>query len=123
MSITQFTNIDASTARVKVVAAVPTAPATYYGVTAADETDVIEWKGGELAYLSTTSKLYVQTATSGQTATWRYLNDTFATTSSTSTSTSTSTTSSTSSTSTSTSTSTSSSTSTSTSTSSTTTAA
>ena len=115
MGITKFDNINSITSRVKIVASVPTVPATYYGVTAADETDTIEWKGGELAYLSTTSKLYVQTATSGTSATWRYLNDAFASTTSSSTSSSTSTTS--------TSTSTSSTTSSSTSTSSTTTMA
>jgi len=118
MGITQFDKINSTTSRAVVGAAVPTDPAVYYGNTSPEAIDTIEWKGGELYFLSTTSKLYVQTATSGQSATWRYLNDAFATTSSTSTSTSSSTTTSTT---TSTSTSTSSSTSTSTSTSSTTT--
>jgi len=107
--MTKYDNINAKLANAKIVGALPTTPAAYYS----GLVDSLDWVGGELAYLTGQSRLYIQTATSGVTATWKLLADQFATTTSTSTSTSTSTTTSTTSTSTSSSSSTSSSTSTS----------
>lgn len=130
MGVTKFDNLNAQGASARVVSDLPTTPEGYYGAASGD-VDSVAWRGGEMAYLSTQDRLYIQTATSGRTATWKRLLETFVTTTSTSTSSSSTTTSSSttsssttssSSTTTSTSTSTSSSTSTSTSTSSTTTA-
>lgn len=115
MGVTKINNLNSIGASAQIGTQLPTAPYIYYGTTAND-VDSTTWRGGEMYYLTTDSRLYVQTATSGTTPVWKRMYDTFATTTSTSSSSSTS-----SSTSTSTSTSTSSSTSTSTSTSSTTT--
>jgi hypothetical protein len=114
MGVTKINYLNSIGASCQIGTQLPTAPYIYYGTTAND-VDSTTWRGGEMYYLTTDSRLYIQTATSGTTSVWKRMYDTFATTTSTSTS------SSTSSTSTSTSTSTSSSTSTSTSTSSTTT--
>ena len=113
MGVTKINELNSIGASAQIGTQLPTAPYIYYGTTAND-VDSVTWRGGEMYYLTTDSRLYVQTATSGTTPVWKRMYDTFATTTSTSTS---------SSTSTSTSTSTSSSTSTSTSTSSTTTGA
>lgn len=115
MGVTKINNLNSIGASAQIGTQLPTAPYIYYG-TVANDVDSTTWRGGEMYYLTTDSRLYVQTATSGTTPVWKRMYDTFATTTSTSSSSSTS-----SSTSTSTSTSTSSSTSTSTSTSSTTT--
>ena len=126
MSVTSHGNtvLDAMAGRILVVAALPTTPSGYYG---AGAVGYDEWRGGEIVYLTSDEKIYVQQNESGTTATWKVLDSAFATsttssstsTSSSSSSTSSSTSSSSSSTSTSTSSSsTSSTTSTSTSTSS-----
>lgn len=118
MGVTKYDNINSMTSSAKVVGALPGSARDYYGATEGQDPSHIEWVGGELVYYTISDRLYVQIATSGQTPTWKYLSDAFATTSS---STSTSTSSTSSSTSTSTSTSTSSTSTSSTSTSSTTT--
>ena len=91
MGVTRYDFINAETANAKIVAALPTAATTYYGNVTGQDSIGVEWQGGELAYLTTSDKLHVQTATSGVTATWRVIDTAFATTSSTSTSTSTTT--------------------------------
>ena len=110
---TIYDNLDAGLAKAIPLSYFPT-PQQFYVETSNQEPNHSEWKGGELLFYTSSQKLFIQTATSGQTATWKVIDSAFATSTSTSTSTSSSTT-------TSTSTSTSSSTSTSTSTSSTTT--
>jgi len=110
MSVTKFNKVNGS-ANIQVVSSLPATASAYYGISAND-VESVEWISGEVVYHSGDKRLYIQTATSGLTATWKRLLDQFATTT---TSSSTS--------STSTSTSTSSSTSSSTSTSSTTTMA
>lgn len=110
MGVTKIDNLNSIGASAQIGTQLPTAPYIYYG-SAANDVDSVTWRGGEMYYLTTDSRLYVQTATSGSTPIWKRMYDAFATTTSTSTS------------STSTSTSTSSSSSTSTSTSSTTTGA
>lgn len=119
---TDYDNLSAGLAKAVPLSYFPT-PQQFYGRLTGQDAEIAAWVGGELLYYTTTNKLFVQTATSGQTATWKNISTAFATSTSTSTSTSSSSSSTTSSTSssTSTSTSTSSSTSTSTSTSSTTT--
>lgn len=136
MSETNYDNLRARGATALRSSTFPATPEEYYGTLEGKHPTDLEWVGGELFYYTTTNRLFIQTATSGETATWKQMSDAFGTSTSTSTSSSTSTTSTTSSTSsssstssttsstsssTSTSTSTSSSTSTSTSTSSTTT--
>lgn len=102
MGVTNFDQLDAKVGRVKIVSTLPTTPATYYGSDYGLQTT--EWRGGEIVYLSTDNRIYIQNATSGVSATWKRLVTQFATST-----TSSSTTSSSSSTSTSTSTSSSSS--------------
>ena len=109
MGVTSFDQLNAKVGRLKTATTNATTVADYYGED--NEAGITQWQGGELYYNTSDNRIYVQTATSGTTATWKRLVTQFAT-STTSTSTSSST---------STSTSTSSSTSTSTSTSSTTT--
>jgi len=123
MGVTNYDNIDATTANAKYVATtLPATPMAFYGHTAGQDVGISTWQGGELVYKASDGKLYVQTATSGSGAgTWRKTNDAFVTTTTSSTSSSTSSTTSTTSSSTSTSTSTSSSSSTSTTSTSTTT--
>lgn len=93
MGVTNFDNINAGTSRFKVVATLPVLPEDYYGTSIYDVANV-EWGGGETCYLSVDNRIYIQTATSGRTPTWKRLLTQFATTTSTSTSTSTSSTSS-----------------------------
>ena len=97
---TKFDYLNAIGASAKIGTQLPTAPYLYYGVSSND-VDSVTWGGGELYYLTTESRLYIQTATSGTTPTWKRMSDTFATTTSTTTSSSTSTSTSTSSTTTS----------------------
>lgn len=94
MGVTTFDNINATGARVKIVSALPTTPEGYFGGGIEDPTSR-EFAGGEMCYLSTDNRLYIQQNTSGRTASWKRLLEQFAT-STTSTSTSTSTSSSTS---------------------------
>jgi len=98
---TKFDYLNAIGASAKIGTQLPTAPYIYYGVSSND-VDSVTWGGGELYYLTTESRLYIQTATSGTTPVWKRMSDTFATTTtSTTTSSSTSTSTSTSSTTTS----------------------
>lgn len=118
MSETNYDNLRARGATALRSSTFPSTPEEYYGTLEGKHPTDLEWVGGELLYYTVTNRLFIQSATSGETATWLQMSDTFGTSTSSSSSTSTS---SSSSTTTSTSTSTSSSTSTSTSTSSTTT--
>jgi len=91
MGVTKFDKIDGEFGRLPSGNSLPTTPSGYYG----GDVDSNEWVGGEAYYNSGDNRLYIQTATSGTTATWKRLLETFATsTTSTSTSTSSSTTSS-----------------------------
>lgn len=90
MGKTEFSTIDQLTSSAKIVASLPSTPASYYGFTAGQEIGETEWKGGELAFLTTSSKFHVQINTSGTTAAWYLIDEAWATTTSTSTSTSTS---------------------------------
>lgn len=69
-----FDLVDAGFGRLKMVTALPSTPEAYYvdyGI-ASDQ-----WKGGELVYHNGTgtgaNKLYIQTATTGRTPTWRII--------------------------------------------------
>jgi hypothetical protein len=96
MGVTKYDRVDSS-ANFQVVSSLPATPSVYYGI-ASNDVDSVAWKGGEVVYHSGDSRLYIQTATSGVTATWKRLLDQFATSTSTSTSTTTSSSTSTSST-------------------------
>jgi hypothetical protein len=85
---TKFDYLNAIGASAKIGTQLPTAPYIYYGVSSND-VDSVTWGGGELYYLTTESRLYIQTATSGSTPVWKRMSDTFATTTTTSTSSST----------------------------------
>jgi hypothetical protein len=67
-----FDQLDAAVGRIKLVTSLPTTVAGYYGA-GAIKSD--EWRGGEIVFLTGTAtgcmKLYIQTATSGKTATWK----------------------------------------------------
>lgn len=82
---TKFDNLNAIGASAQIGTQLPTAPYIYYGVSSND-VDSVAWRGGELYYLTTQNRLYIQTATSGTTPTWKRMYDTFATTTSTTTS-------------------------------------
>lgn len=117
-TVTKFDTLNAAGGSAKIAASLPTTPEAYYGADTGD-IDSVTWRGGEMLYLSTDNRLYIQQATSGRTATWKRLLTQFATSTSTTTTTTTTTSTSSSTTSSSSSTSTSTSSSTTTSTSST----
>lgn len=89
---TTYDNLIARGASVRVMSSLPATADAYYGENVGQAAEPRDWIGGELVYLTTHNKLYMNSATSGRTATWRRLADAFATsTTSTTTSTSTST--------------------------------
>ena len=71
--MTGFDKLDAPIGRLKLVTSLPSTPSNYYGDTIASD----EWRGGEVVYHNGTgtgaNKLYVQTAASGQTPTWKLI--------------------------------------------------
>lgn len=82
MGVTRLDVINATTAKLRVLASSPATPMAFYGVTAGQDPFGIEWAGGEVYYNSTDYKLYIQTATSGRsTGTWYATQDTLVTTS------------------------------------------
>lgn len=73
MAITKVDSIKAPQSRCYIAAKLPTTAAAYYG-TGIGDVDSVEFSGGELAYNTSDNRMYIQTATSGTTATWkRYL--------------------------------------------------
>ena len=74
MGITKIGELKTAQGRLMVTAVIPTSPYQYYG-SASNDVDSTEWKGGEMLYHSSESRLYIQTATSGTTATWKRLLD------------------------------------------------
>lgn len=85
MGVTKFDKLDAQVGHFASGTSIPTSPSSYYG----GDVDSVEWQGGEVYYNSGDNRLYIQTSTSGTTAVWKRLLESFAT-STTSTSTSTS---------------------------------
>lgn len=78
MGVTKFSELNAPQARSYIAATLPTSPSTFYG-SANNDVDSREWKSGEIAYNTSDNRFYIQTATSGTTATWkRYLDTTLA---------------------------------------------
>jgi hypothetical protein len=70
---TGFVKVNASM-NLKVTASLPTTPALWYG---ADDVNGKEWEGGEVVYNTADSRIYVQTATSGTTAAWKFVSTEF----------------------------------------------
>lgn len=72
--MTGFNQLDAASGRIKLATSLPSTPSDYYGSygIASDE-----WYGGEVIYHNGSgtgaNKLYIQTATSGKTATWKVI--------------------------------------------------
>lgn len=78
MGVTKIDELNAPQARTYIAATLPTTPYAYYGSSAYD-VDSKEWRGGEMAYNTSDNRHYIQTATSGLTATWkRFLDATLA---------------------------------------------
>lgn len=73
--MTGFDQLDSPLGRLNLVTQLPQTPGAYYG----QFYDIVsnEWRGGEVVYHNGTgsgaNKLYIQTATSGQTPTWRVI--------------------------------------------------
>lgn len=69
-----FTQLDSPLGRLKLVTQLPSTPGDYYGSYGINSN---EWQGGEVVYHNGTDtgsqKLYIQTATSGTTPTWKAL--------------------------------------------------
>lgn len=70
MGLTNLGNVNATNAKIGIGTSLPTTPASYYDI-AANDVLTAAWKGGEFYYLTTDDRLYIQTATSGTTATWK----------------------------------------------------
>jgi len=76
MGITKIDELNTAQSRIYIGSSLPTTPQGYYG-TGVGDVDSIEWRGGELAYLTNIKKLFIQTATSGTTASWYRRQDVF----------------------------------------------
>ena len=74
MGVSKISELKTLQASMKVTASIPTQAYDYYGA-ASNDVDSTEWKGGEMLYHTGESRLYIQTATSGATATWARLLD------------------------------------------------
>lgn len=70
MGITKVNEFKTSQSGAKLVSNLPTHPADFYDVARNDVVGAA-WEGGEVCYLTTDNRFYVQTATSGVTATWK----------------------------------------------------
>jgi len=64
-----YDKLDAIAGRIKVVSGNPTTPLEYYGSDALIENDA--WRGGEVVYNTSDSRIYIQRNTSGTTPEWR----------------------------------------------------
>jgi len=73
MAVTILDEVRAPQSRAYIGGDLPTTPAAYYSQPTSDVQNVA-WRGGEMAFNTRDNRLYIQTATSGSTATWkRYL--------------------------------------------------
>lgn len=78
MGATKIDNINAGNGTLLRTDSLPLYPYQYYG-SAANDVDSVEWRGGELVYNTTDSRLYIQTATSGTTPAYKRLLEQFVT--------------------------------------------
>lgn len=67
MGMTNFDQLNAKAGRLQRVTQLPQTPQTYYG----ESVNVTQWVGGEIVWHSGDNGIYIQTATSGTTPTWR----------------------------------------------------
>lgn len=74
MGVTKITELNTAQSRLYLADKLPVTAADYHGA-ASNDVDSVEWKGGELAYNTTDNKLYINTATSGASPTWRHYFD------------------------------------------------
>ena len=74
MGTTKINELNAPQSRAYLGAALPTAPYLYYG-SAINDVDSVTWVGGEIAYNTGDNRFYIQTATSGKTASWKRFGD------------------------------------------------
>ena len=72
MGLTKIDSLKAPQARVTLGVSLPSTPSSFYG-SASNDVDSVEWRGGEMFYHTTENRFYIQTATSGTTATWKRL--------------------------------------------------
>lgn len=70
MAPTKIDEMKAPQSRAQQFSNLPASPSTYYG-TPTNDVDSVSWRGGEFVYLTTDNRFYIQTATSGTTATWK----------------------------------------------------
>lgn len=72
MGITRVDELSVGQSRATLTASLPSSPDTYYGTGHGDVENRV-WRGGELIYHTGDNRFYIQTATSGTTATWKRL--------------------------------------------------
>ena len=77
MGVTKIDELRAPQSRAYIGSNLPTTPAQYYDA-ASNDVDSVEWRGGEIAYNTSDTRFYIQTATSGTTPTWKRYFDTAA---------------------------------------------
>lgn len=70
MGVTKIDELKVNQSRAYVVSDLPTTPQGYYG-SATSDVDSTEWRGGEICYLTTDNRFYIQQNTSGTTAEWK----------------------------------------------------
>lgn len=70
MGVTKIDERNAPQSRAYLGGDLPTTPQQYYD-TGNGDVDSIEWRGGEVAYNTRDSRLYIQTETSGTSPTWK----------------------------------------------------
>lgn len=76
MGVTKIDELNAPQSRAYLGAALPLLPYQYYN-SAINDVDSVEWRGGEIAYNTSDNRFYIQTSTSGTTASWkRFLDQT-----------------------------------------------
>jgi len=75
MGATGLNQLDAKLGRLKATSSLPLTVDQYYG----DSINIKYWQGGEVVYNLGDDKLYIQTATSGTTPTWKRVVTAFAT--------------------------------------------
>ena len=73
MGITKINELNAPQSRCH-SGVLPATPAVFYG-TGVGDVDSTEWRGGELAYNTGDTRMYIQVNTSGKTASWKRFAD------------------------------------------------
>ncbi len=74
MGVTKVDELKAPQSRAFLAANLPTRPYQYYEA-ASNDVDSVEWRGGEIAYLTVDNRFYIQLSTSGITPDWHRFAD------------------------------------------------